>query len=147
MRTFTTIAAVTTAATLALATPAEAASRLTLAGTGTSEVGPSSIAVTGQLSGTPVSGAYDGTVTVPGGVPALGECRPAYADLAVGDTGGAHLALHAEGQVCTVLGAWVIHDFRGRFTVSDYSRRAWKNLTGFAEVKAVDGLSDVYATS
>ncbi len=147
MRRFATLAAVTTATTLALASPAGAATRLTLAGTGAAEVGTTSIDVAGQLSGNPVSGAYTGAVTVPGGVPALGECRPAYADLAVGDAAGSHLALHAEGQVCTVLGAWVIHDFRGRFTVSDYSKRAWRNLTGFAEVKAVNGLSDVYATS
>jgi len=81
------------------------------------------------------------------GVPPLGECRPAYTDLAVGDAGGPSITLHAEGEVCSVLGAWVIHDFRGRFEVSAYSKRGWKNITGFAEVKAVNGLSDVYATS
>ena len=147
MRRFTTLAAVTTATTLALASPATAATTLTIAGTGAAEVGATSVTVTGAVSGSPVSGAYTGAVTVPGGLPALGECRPGYADLTVGDPAKAHVVLHAEGQVCTLLGAGVIHDFRGRFTVSDYSKRAWRNLTGFAEVKAVNGLSDVYATS
>jgi hypothetical protein len=91
----TTLAIVTAATTLAIASPAQAASRLTVAGTGTAEVTTTSIRVVGQLSGTPVSGAYAGTVTVPDGVPPLGECRPAYTDLAVDDARGSSITLHA----------------------------------------------------
>ena len=147
MRTLTTLAAVNAAAILAVAAPANAAGRLSLAGTGTSEVSATTVAVAGQVSGAPVSGAYAGTVTVPGGVPPVGECAPAYADLRVGDAGGPTITLHSDGEVCSTIVPWVLQDFRGRFTVSDYSRRGWKNLAGFLEIRAVNAQSDVYATS
>lgn len=147
MRTLTTLAAVIAATTLAVAAPANAASRLSLAGTGTSTVGATSVVVTGEVSGNPVSGAYAGTVTVPGGIPAVGECAPAYADLRVGNAGGPTITLHSEGEVCSTIVPWVLQDFRGRFTVTDYSKRGWKNITGFLEVRALNAQSDVYATS
>ena len=147
MRTSITTLAAITAATVALTSPAEAAGRLTLSGTGASTVATTSISVTGHVSGSPLSGDYTGTVTVPGGVPALGTCSPAYADLTVGEAGGPRLGLHAEGEVCSVLTAWVLHAFRGRFVVSECSKRGWRNMTGFVEVRAVNGISDVYATS
>jgi hypothetical protein len=143
----TTLAAVTAATSLAVASPAQAARPLTMAGTGTAEVAPTWIGVVGELSGTPVSGAYTGTVTVPDGVPPLGACRPATADLTVGDPGRSTITLHATGEVCSILTAWVVHDFRGRFEVSAASKRAWRSITGSAQVKAVNGISDVYATS
>lgn len=147
MRTLTTLAAVAATATLAVASPAHAASRLSMAGTGTSEVGTTSVTVAGELSGSPVSGAYAGTVTVPGGVPAVGECAPAHAELRVDGADGATITLASDGEVCSTIVPWVLQDFRGRFTVTDYSRRGWKNITGFLEVRALNSISDVYATS
>jgi hypothetical protein len=145
MRILTTLAATIAAATLAVAAPANAAGRLSMAGTGTSEVGTTTVTVAGNLSGVPVSGAYAGTVTAPGGVPQVGECAPASADLRVGDPGGPSITLHSEGEVCSTIVPWVLQDFRGRFTVTDYSKRGWRNIAGFLEVRAVNGLSDVYA--
>lgn len=147
MRTLTTLAAVTAATTLAIAGPAAASSRLSMAGTGTSEVGTTTVTVAGELSGSPVSGPYAGTVSVPGGVPAVGECAPAHAELRVDGAGGATITLASDGEVCSTIVPWVLQDFRGRFTVSDYSKRGWRSINGFLEVRALNGLSDVYATS
>jgi hypothetical protein len=147
MRTITTLAAVAAATTLAVASPASASSRLSFAGTGTSEVAASSIAVAGEANGTPVSGAYAGTVTVPGGVPPVGECSPAHAALTIGGGGEPTITLESDGQVCSTIVPWVLQDFRGRFTVTDYSRRGWRSIRGFLEVRAVNGGSDVYAAS
>lgn len=147
MRTLTTLAAVTAATTLAIASPAAASSRLSLAGTGASTVDATSVVVSGEVNGAPVSGAYAGTVTVPGGVPAVGECAPAYADLRVDDPGGPTITLHSDGEVCSTIVPWVLQDFRGRFEVTDSSRRGWRSIRGFLEVRALNGISDVYATS
>lgn len=147
MRTLTTLAAIVATSTLAVAAPADAAGRLSLAGTGTSEVSASSIAVAGEVSGSPVSGPYTGTVTVPGGVPPVGECAPAYAEITVGRAGRATITLGSHGEVCSTIVPWVLQDFRGRFEVTDSSKRCWRKITGFLNVRAVNGLSDVYATS
>lgn len=143
--------ALTVAGLVLAAGPAAAGTGLTLVGTGTTEVpaaGPATYA--GKLSGSPFGGRFHGTlVAADGTLPAVGECEPATATLAVRHRTGRRVTLRSEGQVCTVIVPWVRQAFDGRFEVVGTNVRALRRAEGVMQVRLTDSLdlSDVYATS
>lgn len=132
-----------------LASPAQAGgNKMSMAGIGTAVV-PTDGAATfdGSLNGSPLSGAFTGTLTpADGTLPAVGACEDAAARLQVTDERGRFVELVAAGNVCSVgLPLGIMQAFDGRFSVAATSERRLRRIAGAMQVRLLGTQSDVYA--
>lgn len=142
--------AATAALTGLLAAPAHARSdKLSMAGIGTAAV-PTEGSATfgGTLNGSPLSGAFTGTLApADGTLPLIGSCEDAAARLQVTDEDGRYVELvAAAGRVCAVwLPLGTMQAFDGRFEVAATNVRRLSRIAGALQVRLLGSQSDVYA--
>jgi hypothetical protein len=142
--------ALAAAAVLLTAQPALAAPRLSFAGLGTATATASGHSYSGSLSGSPISGAFSGSLAAAdGSLPGLGECEPGTATLRVEDDNGKYVELaSSSGQICALfLPLGTMHQVTGRWSVSSTNIKKLAKTSGVLDIRILNGQSDVYATA